>query len=259
MADNQGGGEGGGGDKGTVLGAEPKWEDSVPDKFREGGKKDGAINHGAIFKGYTELEGKLRSVGAAPAKFEDYKFELKDEHPITPEALTELRKKAHAAGYTQAHFDVLVNESLGLLGAVSDELVADLLGTEAECNAELAKLWPDKAAESTNRKAANRAFKNVFGGDKDILRLIGNNPKAIAALAKLGATMKEDAPPEGGEAEGAETPEALDKLIDQEMAKPEYTNPFHKDHKAQKEKVAALFARRPGGNNPIPQVAALLR
>lgn len=239
---------------GTALGTEPKWEDSVPEKFREGGKKDGAINHGAIYKSYTELESAMGKVGKPPAKADDYKFELKDNHLLTPEALGALRTKAHGAGYTQAQFELLANEGLGLLDAASKELVADLLGTQETAEKALAEKWPDAKERDTNRKAARRAFDAYFGGDKELLKVIGNIPGVIVGLAKLGAEIKEDAPPGGAEAAN-ESAESLDKEIATEMANPAYTNPFHKDHLAQKAKVDALFLKR-YGNKPVTGLVA---
>lgn len=246
-----GGGEPAGG--GNALSHEPSWETTVPVKFREGGKPDGKILHDQVFKGYAELEGKLRERGAAPAKAEEYKFDLKDEHLLTPEALSELRNKAHAAGLTQKQFEVMVAEGNGLMDAATKEIVDDLLGTQESCEEALAKKWPDVKERESNRKAAKRAFNAYFGGDKELLKVIGNIPSVLFGLAKLGAELKEDAPPAG--AEGAtESAESLDAEIQKEMANPAYTNQFHKDHVAQKAKVSQLFEKR-YGTKPATGVA----
>lgn len=249
------GGTGAGAGGGTALGSEPAWETTVPVKFREGGKADGAINHGAIYKGYSELESAMRNVGKPPAKAEEYKFDLKEEHLLTPEALTGLRGKAHGAGFTQGQFELLANETLGLLDAASRELVLDLVGTKEDCDKELLKLWPDATKNSDSRKAANRAFKAYFGNDDNVRKLVGNNPKFMAGLAALGAELKEDAPATGAGSSG-ESPESVDAEIQKEMANPAYTNPFHKDHVAQKAKVTQLFEKRYGSSTPAAGVAA---
>lgn len=256
MAENNGGAGGGGagggagggtggGAGGTTLGNEPSWETTVPAKFREGGKADGAINHGEIFKAYSGLEGQMRNVGKPPEKPDGYKFKPDDKFPLDNKFFEDVRGKAHGAGLTDAQFEFVAGTLAETATSLATELRMDLLGTQESCEKALGEVWKDPALAAKNRQAANRAFKQLFGDDAATRAVIGNMPKVIMALAKIGAEMKEDAAPGGAES-GAESAESLDAEIKREMADKAYTNRFHKDHAAQKAKVEALFLKRYG-------------
>jgi len=239
-----GGGAGAGAGGGTALGQEPAWETTVPAKFREGGKADGAINHGAIYKGYSELEGQMRNVGKPPEKPDGYKFKPDDKFPLDTKFFEDVRGKAHGAGLTDAQFEVFTGTLAETATNLAAELRADLLGTQEACEKALGEVWKDPAMAAKNRQAANRAFKQLFGDDAETRGVIGNMPKVIMALAKIGAEMKEDDSP-GGDS-SAESAQSLDSEIDKLMHDPAYVNPFAKTHKEVKAKVEKLFAQRYG-------------
>lgn len=226
---------------GTALGTEPKWEDTVPAKFREGGKPDGAIKHDAIYKSYGELEGRMGKVGLPPEKPDGYKFDLKDDAPLDKDYFTSLRTKAHAAGFSQPQFEALAASQIELAQAVASELTGDLLGTQQACEEALAKAWPDAKERATHRAAANRAFK-AFSGDGELLKVIGNMPGVVKMLAKIGAEVKEDRVPDGAET----APDEIDKQIATLTNDPAYTNSFMPKHNEVKAKVTALFAQKYG-------------
>lgn len=223
--------------------------DHVPEKFRVM-KADGSFDADAslrkVTESYSQLEKRVGSSEAPPAAATDYKITppeaMKDAFAADDPALQSFLGKAHAAGFTQKQIDVAMAgffESAPKLVQGAAQLDAD------ECMATLSKEWTKPDDLARNFHAADRAIGQFGGQAADALRAkYGNDPDFLRFAALVGAQLKEDTPPNGGNVPGADDIKALE-------ASEAYRNAKHPDHEKVSRQVREHYERVAAANPGI--------
>jgi hypothetical protein len=214
----------------TALESQPSWKDTVPAKFKD---DKGEVDMGNLVKSYLSLETKMRANGAPPESPEKYAFKLPEGLEFDEKQLGEFRTKAHEKGLSQPQFEFVMNEMLREVNDSTAAALVELLGDPKATDEALKKEWGD--AFSANKSKAQNAYRYLFGDDEEVIKLIGNRPEVIRALAKLGSELGEDRM-------NANTAPAADRKarLDELTTDPAYFNPMHPKHKAVKEEVYRL-------------------
>lgn len=206
---------------------EPKsWVESVPDKF----KKDGEINHEAIFQSYNQLEQKTGKFGLPPESPDKYEFTpptKEGEKPlfeIKEEAFKEFKQKCFDRGMSQKQFEESAKDYYEIIPQIYDEikesLKPDPKAQMEKAEGALREAWKTQEEFDKNMELSEKgfAFLEKFG-----IKAEGfiNNPDGIKALAIIGKEFGEDKGALGSMP--SEDVEALRRS-------PAYLNQNHKDH-----------------------------
>jgi hypothetical protein len=141
-----------------------------------------------------EIEAFNRALGW-PEKPDGYKFsELKDLHPalkLTPESQKAFAEAMHKAGVPTKYADTFNQYAAQYMSGIIAQTEKASQEAIAKANEELKKEWGDKY--DMNLKSAVALVEKV-GGKEAIGAFgdLGNNPKVLMFLAKLGSVISED-------------------------------------------------------------------
>jgi hypothetical protein len=145
-----------------------------------------------------------------PDKPDGYKFsELKDMHPalkITPESQKAFAEAMHKEGVPTKYADIFNRFSAQYLSGIIAQSEKASKESSEKAAAELKAAWGDKF--DANLKAASSLVEKV--GGKDALSAfgdLGNNPKVLMFLAKLGTVISEDSISKMTTGGGSQVPE----------------------------------------------------
>lgn len=270
VCDTANGGDGGGAPAGgavtqpgaagadTVLasgkdGGGNQWE-FVPEKFRVM-KDDGTFDTEAslrkIVEPYSHLEKRMGSGDLPPKDAKDYVINLPDSLKdkvdpaklATNEEFQEYVGKLHAAGLTQAQFDLAVGSNLELATEIAQSLAGE--GSQAskdECAAALRAEWSTDEQFKTGVRDSYRGIVGAIGQEKaeSLIAKYGNDPEFVLAWAAIGKEMKEDRQP--NTSGGGQPVEDISTL----MLSDEYLNPKNPKHAEVSAKVRAHFEKKHG-------------
>lgn len=269
VCDTANGGDGGGAPAGgavtvpgvtatdTVLGggapSAGQW-DFVPEKFRVS-KEDGTFDTEAslrkIVEPYSHLEKRLGSGDLPPKDAKDYVINvpesLKDKidpaKMATDEKFQEYVGKLHAAGLTQAQFDLAVGSNLELATEIAQSLAGDgVQSSKEECAAALRAEWATDEQFKAGVRDSYRGIVGAVGQEKGeaLIAKYGNDPDFIRAWAAIGKEMQEDRPP--NTSGGGQPVEDISTL----MLSDEYLNPKNPKHAEISAKVRTHFEKKHG-------------
>jgi hypothetical protein len=224
----------------------------LPEKYRVMGADGKALDVEASAKkvaaAHGELEKRLGSVGAPPAKPEDYKTEsaleaLKKAAPagtevkLAPELLKEFNGWAHGAKLTQAQYDSALVSYVQAIDKMVEQSFDNAMQRAQE---DLVKVWGKEGLDpkGPQMQSAYRAFMTYAPAQMrtaQVMDQIGNNAVVLQILAAVGKEIGEDARI-GGDAGGGED---INKLMNSEP----YWSKKHPEHQATVRKVNEFFAR----------------
>lgn len=252
---------GAGGAPDTVLaggkeggGAANQWE-FVPEKFRVT-KEDGTFDTEAslrkIVEPYTHLEKRFGAGDLPPKEAKDYVINvpesLKDKidpaKMATDEKFQEYAAKLHAAGLTQAQFDLAVGSNLELATEIAGALAGDTAqATKEQCTAELRKAWATDEQFKTGVRDSYRGLVGAVGAERGeaLIAKYGNDPDFVLAWAAIGKEMQEDRAPNTS---GGGMPQGED--INALMVSDAYLNPKNPEHAKVSAQVKAHFEKKHG-------------
>lgn len=191
----------------------------------------------------TEMKEVFERLGL-PKDAAEYKIEGLDPKEVDPGFLTEYTKTAHA-------LNILPEQAKGLVDWFSKEnskaFQAQKELTE-KANAADLKAYQTETGEaySTEIARAKAALKSLDKTDQEFLAASGlaSNVHVIKMLAKLGATLSEDAiKGEGGRVDGILTPGQAQEKIKEltSNVKGPYFDKAHVDHEKVKNEVKRLY------------------
>lgn len=232
--------------------------DKIPEKYRvytgEGDAKvlDVDASLVKLAEAHGALETRLGTVGAPPAKAEEYKIELPADSPLKMAdfegpGLDAFKKQAHENGYTQKQFDAgfkMHLDSMASLFNQFEEKSAGMAKTELQADPEWAG---DKLVPMT--KLAYRTFA-AFATAEEMQQIdrIGNNPVFLKVLARAGKDLGEDRLNKHGGA-AAILPES--DLAELTKAGSPYWDKDHADHQKFKDRVTRHHQMK-YGTRPVP-------
>lgn len=222
----------------------------LPEKYQvkdEAGALNVEQSARKLAEAHAHLEKRLGSGDAPPKTPEEYapKVEAEgfnwDEFKADPK-MQGFMKAAHAKGITNDQMSFILGEYMQQAPALVNGAAA--LDADA-AKAELQQTWKSDAEFNKNIGLAFRAFNQLADeGDKGRIGEIGNNPIVLRLLAKMGAEMREDAPPSGEV--NQEEYQGVKELMKSEA----YTNPKHQDHERVSAQVRAFY-QKTYGNTPV--------
>jgi hypothetical protein len=220
----------------------------LPEKLRVFGEDGKTLNLEDSAKkmgeAYAHLEKRFGSGDVPPKSVDDYKVTVPEAlaDKITADDLAkhpgfkEFLGKAHAAGLTQAQFDVVTADFLQR--SVQQQAGSAALDAQA-CTDALKAEWK---SDADFNKGVQQAYKAAAAyGDVDkLMAKYGNDPDFIRVMAKVGAELGEDtgAPAAAG---GMSEPD-VESLQKSEA----YWKPSHPDHAKTVQKVQQFYAARFG-------------
>lgn len=190
---------------------------TIPEKFQVK-NDDGTINHEAtalkLAESYTAAEKRIGSGEVPPKTADEYKFAVPKSlegawDPAADPQLKDFAAKAHAAGFTQAQMDLVIEQ----YGELAPGLVQGAQAmSAADCTKALKETWADDATYKAETDAAARAMR-AYGGDQiePFLAKYGNDPDFIRMMAKIGHEVKEDTALDPGKVLAGQTIEELEK------------------------------------------------
>lgn len=213
---------------------------TVPEKFQVK-NEDGTVNHEAtalkLAESYTAAEKRIGSGEVPPKTADEYKFSV--PKPLegawdmaADQQLKDFASKAHAAGFTQAQMDLVIET----YGDLASGLVQGAQAmSAADCTKALKETWTDDATYKAETDAAARAMR-AYGGDQiePFLAKYGNDPDFIRMMAKIGHEVKEDTPLDPGKVLGNQTIEELEKSK-------AYTDPTDPQHASVSAKIRDYY------------------
>ncbi|NUZ07653.1 hypothetical protein [Piscinibacter koreensis] len=223
---------------------------AIPSKYRVKAA-DGSVDRDAsmakLAEGYRALESRMGSASGRPAAPDDYVIDVPEElagafDPAAPE-FKAFQAEAHEMGFSQKQLDFV----MGKYFQEAPRLVAGAQAADAHAaEATLRSVWPTEGAFDTNLQNAERAVAQ-FGADlgESVVRDLQNKPAVIQLLARIGAQLREDAPPQGDL--GSRGNPGINELL----AHPAYSNPRHPEHDAISARVNAYYASQPDASKPI--------
>jgi hypothetical protein len=221
--------------------------DWLPEKFRvmNGDALDIEASSRKLAESYAQAQQRIGTGEVRPASAADYSYTPPEQFKDVQldEALSAgFRERAHAAGLTNAQYQLVMGEYFNL--------VPNLLDAKASHTAETARqalqqVWPEQATFEREMNSAQRGFASL---PPDLQTQIneaglGANPQVAQLLARLGAMTREDTMPGGGAGGAAINVEAL-------MGSEAYTNPKHPDHAKVSQQVQQHFSKR-HGDSPV--------
>jgi hypothetical protein len=227
----------------------PSANDFIPEKLRvikEDGSFDLEASSRKVAEAYGNLEKRFGAGDVPPKEASEYKVTVPDAlkeafDPATDEGTQDFLSKAHAAGFTQAQIDLVMDRYFDM----APKLVAGALQHDvATATAELQKTWTTDADLKRNVKnayiGANAAAQKA-GLDINAVMSSGleNNPTFLRLMAALGPEFQED--PGAGNATMVN-----EEDINSLMASEAYTNQRHADHAKVSKKIATYFERKYG-------------
>jgi len=218
--------------------------DWLPEKFRVVGA-DGALDLQAssqkLAESYSQAQQRIGTGEVRPAAPTDYSYtppeEFKDAQ--LDEALSaSFRERAHAAGLTNAQYQMVMGEYFQLVPSLLDAKASHTTETARQA---LQQVWPEQATFEREMNSAQRGFAALPADLQTQINEggMGANPQVAQLLARLGAMTREDTPPHGGVQGGTGTVETL-------MASDAYNNPKHPDHAKVSAQVQQHFSKRHG-------------
>ena len=224
-----------------ILTDAPAW---IPEKYRVAGA-DGKIDFEASgAKMSAGLAAAVQRIGTGeipPASPDDYKFtppEAFKDIPVDEAASKSFREKAHKAGFTQAQYELFMQEYYELVPSVLD--AAATVSAET-ARAELQKVWATPAELNANMSNAERAVALAPQALRDQLRQkYGTDPLFWQFAAHYGKQLREDSPPAGA------APAAQSTDVEALMKSPAYRDTKHPDHAAVSARVVAIQKARFG-------------
>jgi hypothetical protein len=184
-----------------------------------------------------------------PAKPEEYKLsevQLPEGLSIKEENLSAFKEHAHNLGLNQKQTDELWKFYSETQKQAFGEMVEQNQVQIQEAEKALRKEWG--TAFSERLSLADKVLKQVAGEDYNDLRMkIGNDPKAIKMLAKLGASMSEDTlgvdNPKGFGKSPEEALSEIKRIQGEMISKKDHplNDPFHPEHELMKKKIDDLY------------------
>jgi hypothetical protein len=223
--------------------------DFIPEKLRvlkDDGSFDLEASSRKVAEAYGNLEKRFGAGDVPPKEASEYKITVPDAlkeafDPATDAGTQDFLSKAHAAGFTQAQIDLVMDRYFDM----APKLVAGAQQYDAAAaTAELQKTWATEADFKRNVKnaytGANAAAQKA-GLDINTIMSgpLGNNPTFLRMMAALGPEFMEDA--------GAGNQQMIkEDDINSLMASEAYTNPRHADHAKVSKKIATYFERKYG-------------
>lgn len=216
----------------------------LPEKYRvmnAEGVLDLEASSKKLAEGYDNAAKRIGSGDIRPAAASDYKLNVPEEYKDVQldEGLTNaFRERAHAAGLTQAQYDMVMGEYFSLVPSVLD---AAAKHTATSAREALQQVWAQPGQFDAQMKHAERGFSLVPQQLQMEIQTSGQgtNPVVAQLLAHFGAMTREDSPPSGSAAPSASDPETL-------MKSEAYRNPKHPDHARVSQQVQQSFAKRHG-------------
>lgn len=212
----------------------------IPAKYQvktADGKIDVDASMAKWSEGHSNLERRLGSGDAPPAKPEDYA-------PTLPEGLTldQLKTDPLFSSFLKgAHSKGLNNAQVSYVLEAYQQRLA-MSNTPEVGEAELRKVWTTDDQLQKGLADSFRATKAFANGDTELAarveRKFGNDPDFIRLMAQVGRELHEDAPPEGT-LSGVEQA-SLESL----MASKAYHDAKDPDHAKVVAQVQALYAKR---------------
>lgn len=222
--------------------------DWLPEKFRVMGS-DGALDLQAssqkLAESYAQAQQRIGAGDVRPATAADYSYtppeEFKDVQ-LDETLSASFRERAHAAGLTNAQYQMVMGEYFQLVPSLLDAKAAHTTETARQA---LQQVWPEQATFEREMSHAQRGFANLPPTLQTQINEagLGANPQVAQLLARLGAMAAEDRPPSGGAQGGPTDAAAL-------MASEAYNNPKHPDHAKVSAQVQAAYKRQ-HGDSPV--------
>jgi hypothetical protein len=180
----------------------------LPEQFHVKGD-DGTVSVEAsarkLAESYTQLQQVTRSTGLPPKDVSEYKIEVPESFrssfdPSKDGKLGDFLKRAHGAGMTQKHIDMVMGEFFRVLGEVPQSPVVMSADVAEQ---ELSKVWATPEAMKTNIGYANHATQlavaEAFRGDTEAMNRLsakfGNDPDFMRFAAYWGYQAREDKSP----------------------------------------------------------------
>lgn len=212
----------------------------IPEKFHVK-KDDGSLDVEATAKkmadAYTNLEKRVGSGGAPPAKPEDYA-------PTLPDGMSMEQLKADplfASFLKGAHSRGLNNDQVSYVIEAYQQRLAMSNSPEVG-EAELRKVWTTDDQLQRGLSDSYRATQAFANGDTELAARVekkfGNDPDFIRLMASVGRELHEDTPPEG-------TLSMVEQgTLESLMASEAYMQAKHPDHAKVVAQVNALYAKR---------------
>lgn len=223
-----GGGDGGdlaaGGDEAAVI----------PDKFKN---DDGTLNGDAMVKSYTELEGRVGSIGMPPKDVSEYDIKydnLPEGTEINEETQAEFLKGCLEHGMTNKQAQFVLDKHIEAVGAS----VTDRVAAKKDCIEVLTNEWGNdyNANVDIALKAYNRLASETDIKDPKAMESVGNNPVMLRILANIGKNLKEDNDP-GNNTPTMDSKEDIDALMKSEA----YQSRKHPEHAKVLARVTKYF------------------
>lgn len=207
-------------------------------------KDDGSIDEAASLakwgEGHKNLEQRLGTGEAPPAKPEDYSLSLPPEVSLdTLKAdphFSGFLKGAHARGMTNAQVSYVIESYQARMSMAASPEAGE---------AELRKVWTTDEQMQRGLSDAYRAQAAFAGADADrAARLeakFGNDPDFLFVMAQVGKELHEDSP-----ITGALTPSESDSL-DSLLKHPAYFDHKHPEHDKVVRQAKGLYEKKTGG------------
>lgn len=213
----------------------------VPEKHRVM-QADGTLDVPATLaknaEAYAALEKRLGSGDAPPATVADYKLTVpetfKESFKADDPGFKEYLAQMHAAGATQKQVDA----SMASFFNWAPKMIEAQQQYDIEsCNGKLREVWKDDATFNGEWQSAIRAMK-TFTGDQfdEFAGELGNNPRFVQLMARVGKELKEDKTVEGKTAPAGD--------IATLEAHPAYMDPKHPEHAAISARVRQHYQSR---------------
>lgn len=226
---------------------------TLPAKFVARGA-DGQLDRDAsiarLLKSHGELESRFGRAGgsvAVPETAEGYAVKVPESltgafDPATDAGFKEFAQQAHAAGFSDAQMQLVVDA----YGKIAPQLVGGAVALDGDAaEAALRQTWKTDQDFAANMSLAERAVRELGEGlGEPLMRAVRDNVPVIQLLARVGAQLGEDTPPAGMAGKAGMSAEQL-------MAHPAYSDAKHPEHGGITARVRAAFAARPGADDEI--------
>lgn len=217
--------------------------DWLPEKFRvmNGDALDVEASSRKLAESYAQAQQRIGTGDVRPAAAADYSFTPPDQFKDVQmdEALSAgFRDRAHAAGLTNAQYQMVMSEYFNLVPSLLDAKASHTAETARQA---LQQVWPEQATFEREMNSAERGFASLPQDLQVQLNEagLGANPQVAQLLARLGAMTREDRPPNGA---ATDTTSDVETLMKSEA----YTNAKHPDHGKVSAQVQQHFSKRHG-------------
>lgn len=223
--------------------------DWLPEKFRVMGA-DGVLDLQAssqkLAESYGQAQQRIGTGDTRPATAADYNFtppeQFKDVQ-LDEGLAAGFRDRAHAAGLTNAQYQMVMAEYFQLVPSLLDAKAGHTAETARQA---LQQVWPDQGTFEREMNSAQRGYASLPADLQTQINEsgLGANPQVAQLLARLGAMTREDTPPNAGAAAAATS------NVETLMRSEAYTNPKHADHAKVSQQVQQHFAKL-HGTSPV--------